>query len=79
MIEYDLSNHAQEMMNERSISEEWLKETLSHPDHFEEKADGTVHFYKSIAGHGGRILRVIVNPKDNRIITLFFDRRFKKR
>lgn len=79
MVEYDISGHARNMMNERQISEEWVKETLSEPDYSEEKEDGTIHYIKAIAKHEERFLRVIVNPKDLRVVTIFFDRRFKRR
>ena len=77
-MEYNIGGHARDMMNERQIPEEWIKKTLSSPDYSEEKEDRTVHYIKAIAEHGGRFLRVIVNPIDLRVVTLFFDRGFKK-
>jgi hypothetical protein len=79
VIEYDISGHARDMMNERRIPEEWVKRTLRGPDYSEEKEDGTIHYIKTIPEHGGRFLRVIANPRDLRVVTLFFDRRLKRR
>jgi hypothetical protein len=38
---------------------------------------GNIHHIKAIPEHGGRFLRVVVNPhvQPGRIVTLFFDRR----
>jgi len=78
MVEYDTSSHARDMMNERHIIEEWVKRTLRYPDYSEEKEDGTIHYIKAIDEYQGRFLRIIVNPIDLRVVTLFFDRRLKK-
>ena len=77
-MKYDISGHARDMMNERQIPEEWVMETLNSPDYSEEKEDGTTHYIKAIIEHGSRFLRVITNPMDLRVVTLFFDRRLKK-
>jgi hypothetical protein len=60
------------MMSERQIPEEWVKKTLRRPDYSEEKEDGTAHYIRAIPEHGGRFLRVIANPIDLRVVTLFF-------
>ncbi len=78
-MKYDMSSHAHDMMNERQIPEEWVKNTLDLPDCIEKKEDGTIHYIKNIVEYRGRFLRVVVNPiKVPRVITLFFDRRLKK-
>jgi hypothetical protein len=48
-------------------------------DYSEEKEDGTIRYIRAIPEHGGRFLRVIANPIDLRVVTLFFDRRLKRR
>lgn len=77
MVKYQLSEHANHVLEERDIKEEWVQQAIENPDRKEEKQDRTIHFIKSIKEHEGRFLRVIVNPEVTplRIITLFFDRR----
>jgi len=54
--------------------------TIHQPDRVEMGTDGNTHYIKAIPEHGGRFLRVVVNPhvQPNRIVTLFFDRRLGK-
>ena len=77
----ELSQHAREMLRERKISEEWLRRALEEVDRVERGPDGNLHYIKAIPEHGGRFLRVIVRPDTQppRIITLFFDRRLRRR
>ncbi len=55
--------------------------TIQTPDRYEESEDGKGHYIKSIPEHGGRFLRVVVNPSvsPNRILTVFFDRRLGRK
>lgn len=77
MIEYQFSEHACDMLKERNIRETWVKLTIEGPERTEIKNDGTIHYIRPIQEHGGRYLRVVVNPdaKPMSIVTLFFDRR----
>jgi len=77
MQDIEISQHARDMPKEREIPEEWMWRTIHKPDSMEEKADGNTHYVKAIPEHGGRFLRVVVNPhiQPKRIVTLFFDRR----
>jgi uncharacterized protein DUF4258 len=70
------SKHAQDVMRERHIPEEWVTRTLATPDRIDTPSDGTTHYIKAIAEHGGRFLRVVVNPDvtPQRVVTVFFDR-----
>jgi hypothetical protein len=45
----------------------------------EEKENGTTHYIRAISEHGGRFLRVIANPINLQVVTLFFDRKLKRR
>jgi len=80
MIEYELSEHAYDMMKERNIREDWVKIALETPEKKEVKDDGTIHYIRGIEEYKGRYLRVVVNPdsKPKRIVTLFFDRRIRR-
>jgi len=80
MHEIELSEHAKNMLNERSIPEEWMWRTLGVPDRTEIRMDGNTHYVKAIPEHAGRFLRVIVNHHvtPQRVVTLFFDRRLRR-
>ncbi|TET80713.1 DUF4258 domain-containing protein [candidate division TA06 bacterium] len=80
MIEYQFSDHAYDMLNERNIREAWVKSTMEDPEKKESKDDGTVHYIKPIEEHGGRYLRVVVNPnvKPLKIVTLYLNRRIRR-
>ena len=77
----ELSQHAQEMLSERNIREEWVWRTVDTPHRRHKGKDGNIHYTKSIKERGGRFLRVVVNPAvhPNRIVTVFFDRSLGKR
>ena len=77
MRDIEPSQHAQDMLQEREIPEEWMWRAIDEPDQMEIGADGNTHYIKAIPEHGGRFLRVVVNPhvQPERIVTLFFDRR----
>ena len=71
------SKHAQAVMRERRIPEEWALRAIATPDRTDTPGDGTIHYIKAIPEHGGRFLRVVVNPGvvPQRVVTAFFDRR----
>jgi hypothetical protein len=75
------SKHAQEMLVERNIREEWVWRTLNAFDNKEIGTDNNLHYTKSIEENESRILRVVVNPsvEPARIVTIFFDRRLKRK
>jgi hypothetical protein len=81
MTDADLSGHARDMLQERNISEEWVRPTVNTPDRTEEGTDNNTHYVKAIPERGGRFLRVVVNPRvtPKRIATVFFDRRLRER
>jgi hypothetical protein len=70
-----LSKHAQDVVREHNSPEEWVHRAVDTPDRTENPADGTTHFLKTIPEHGGRYLRIVVNPgvAPARIVTVFFD------
>lgn len=77
----ELTRHARSMLEERGISEEWLWRALDNPDGGESGEDGNIHDTKAIHERAGRVLRVVVNAdaERNGIVTVFFDRRLRKR
>ena len=76
-----LSEHARFQLDQRQIKMEWLNQTLSDPDRQIVGADsyGNTHYLKKIQEFGDRWLRVVINPNGSpqRVVTVFFDRRFK--
>lgn len=74
---FTFSKHASDVMRDRQIPGEWVIRALDVPDRMDTQTDGTVHYIKTIPEHGGRFLRVVVNPgvKPMRVVTVFFDRR----
>ncbi|MGQ9555496.1 MAG: DUF4258 domain-containing protein [Anaerolineae bacterium] len=81
MPEVEFSAHARDMLAERQIPEEWVWRCIESPDQKEFGADNNVHYLKVIEERGGRFLHVVVNPhlRPNRVVTVFFDRRVKRR
>lgn len=73
----EFSTHARDVLAERNISEDWVWRTIGSPDRTEVGADGNTHYVKAIVEHGGRFLRVVMNPSvaPQRVVTIFFDRR----
>ena len=79
-MEFELSAHAQDMLKERNIPEEWVWQTINEPDWENMGEDNNIHYYKGIADYEGRILHVIVNPHviPKKVVTVFFDRRARR-
>jgi hypothetical protein len=75
----DFTAHAETMMHERYIQEDWVLRTVSSPDRTEERQADEKHYMKQIPEAGGKTLRVIINPSTSppRVITMFFDRRMQ--
>jgi len=80
MIDYEFSEHALDMLKERNIREAWVKLTMEAPEK-QEKYGSMVHYIRAIEEYEGRYLRVVVNSdvKPQRIVTLFFDRRLRRK
>ena len=81
MPEMELSAHAQDMLKERNIREEWVWRTINTPRRKRRGADGNMHYTKAIKEASGRVLHIVVNSDvhPTRIVTVFFDRRLGKR
>ncbi len=77
----EFSSHAKDMLKERNIPEEWVWRTINSPDSKESGADGNIHYTKAIEENEGRILHVVVNEnvERNQIVTVFFDRRLRRK
>jgi hypothetical protein len=81
MKQFVFTAHAKNMLKERNIDSEWVDRTLSEPLFIEKREDGTTHYLKPIIENGERILRVVTISETNpwRIVTVFFDRRARRK
>jgi hypothetical protein len=77
-MEYELTQHASEVICEREIQLSWIEATLENPDFIENDLfDSKLeHRFKRVIEFGNRVLRVVVNNNVNpiRIVTVYFDR-----
>ena len=80
MIEYKLTEHATNVIEERKIEIKWLESALTTHDYYEDYDDGTRHYIKQIEDFDGKFLRVVTGADSDpiRIITVFFDRRLSE-
>lgn len=61
-MDIKLSIHAQDMLKERNIPEEWVWRTIREPDWQNVGKDNNVHYFKSIHEYENCILHVVKNP-----------------
>jgi hypothetical protein len=77
------SNHATQMIAERTIAAEWVERTLSSPQLTSTDANDPTRqsAFRQINEFGGRWLRVVYaeTPDALRVITTFFDRSIGKK
>lgn len=80
-MKFKLTQHAQDAIKEREISEEWIARILNlsemtEPDHLD---DDLEHYLGKIKEYGNRVLRVIINKgtKPVQVVTAYFDRKMK--
>jgi hypothetical protein len=80
-MKYELTKHAQKVMEEREIRAEWLEQTVNAPELvLPDPEDATVErYFRRIPEFGNRVLRVAVNAvvEPNRVVSVFFDRKMK--
>ena len=80
-MKFDLTKHAQKVLEERGIPVEWMELTLSAPELVApDPNDPTVERrFRRIPEFGGRVLRVALNTtsEPNRVVSVFFDRQMK--
>jgi hypothetical protein len=72
------SLHALDVLEEREISEEWVRRVIEHPavQHADTSDRALVHALGAIPERDGRALRVIYNHdvEPVRVVTAYFDR-----
>ena len=82
-MNYELTQHASEVLAEREIDLAWLERALDNPDLIGQDAEDEEleHRLKKITEYGNRVLKVVINrtTNPNRVITVYFDRTKKDR
>lgn len=80
---YELTKHAQKVLEEREILIEWLERTIFEPELTLRDPDDVLleRCFKCIPEFEHRVLRVVINRTVNpyRIVSVFFDRNMKGR
>jgi len=83
MRPYDLTEHAKDVIAERSIQVDWIEQVLDRPELVEPDSydPHLTHYVGRIQQYGNRALRVVLNIQATpvRIVTVFFDRKMKGR
>jgi hypothetical protein len=78
-MSWKLSRHAREVMIQRGIEERWIYSVLESPSLCREIGSEEVHFFGVIEAAEGRCLKVVANPQKVLIVTVYFDRKMRKR
>ena len=82
-MNYELTEHARKVLEERKIPVEWLEHTLFNPDLTTPDPDDDLleRCFRCIPEFDNRVLRVVVNKTvvPHRIVSVFFDRNMKGR
>ena len=82
-MDYELTQHASEVILEREIKIQWIDLTLNSPEFIEKDSEDEEleHRFRRIKENGNRVLRVVLNTarKPIRLVTVYFDRTMEKR
>ncbi|PHS41013.1 MAG: hypothetical protein COB07_03195 [Sulfurovum sp.] len=78
-MKFRLSSHAKDVMENRKIKENWVYEILSNPSTTLDIQENEKHLYGIINEYDNRCLKVVINPLKNLVITVYFDRKMKKK
>ena len=81
IVNYELTKHAREALEERGIPLEWMERALSAPELVLPDPDDAAveRHFRRIPEFDGRVLRVAVNTavEPARVVSVFFDRTMK--
>jgi hypothetical protein len=82
-VNYELSQHARDVMAEREISIAWMERVLDHPQlvQLDRNAAQIEHRLGRVAEFGDRVLRVLVNKAASppRVVSVYFDRTMRSK
>lgn len=81
MVKFELTTHAQTVVNSRAIKNEWIASTLSTPElrQADREDPELMHALSRISERENRVLRVVYNAYTEpvRVVTVFFDRNMR--
>ncbi len=82
-MDYKLSQHAHDVLEEREIAVSWLERVLRSPQRVEVDPDDAEleHRLGRITEHGNRVLRAVVNKtvRPVLVVTVYFDRKMRNK
>ncbi len=80
-MNYELTQHARDVIQERQISIDWIERVLASPTLIEASNTGPEleSRFARIPEFGNRVLRVVVNTQvvPERVVSVYFDRKMK--
>jgi hypothetical protein len=80
-VNYELTQHAADVLGERRISVAWMERVLANPTLIKPSLTdwGLENRFGKIVEFGDRVLRVVVNTHvvPERVVSVYFDRRMK--
>jgi hypothetical protein len=80
-VNYELTEHARHVLDERRISLVWMERVLTSPALIQPSPTDPdlENRFGGIAEFGDRVLRVVVNTQvvPERVVSVYFDRRMK--
>jgi hypothetical protein len=80
-MNYELTQHARDALQERNIPVEWMERAIAKPALVKPSVNDTTveSRFAKIPEHGDRILRVVVNKTvvPERVVSVYFDRTMK--
>jgi hypothetical protein len=80
-MNYELTEHARDALQERRIPVEWMERVIANPALVKSGVeDATVESrFSKIPEHGDRVLRVVINKTvvPERVVSVYFDRTMK--
>jgi len=79
MNDIKFSKHALDVMISREISKDLVFETIEDYSLKIIVSKDEEHYYKSIESKENRCLKVVLNPKTLKVVTVYFDRNMRKR
>ena len=68
-----------DVMQLRAIEHEWVLSTLAAPAAEVNISSVEKHCFKQIVEADNRCLKVVFNPEEKRVITVYFDRNMRKK
>jgi len=78
-MNYTLSKHALDVIENRGIFLEWIAYTINHPTRKDDISPIESHFFSTITQNDNRCLKVVINMITLVVITVYFDRGMRKR